>query len=159
MSSLKNFSLLVFLINDSVRCVAATYEAEDHAKRELFKTFDQDLKPGDFVIVPTDTRHKMTVCKIVEVDLEPDLESGVDMKWIISKVDRTPYEQIIAREASSIKKARDVEKTAQRRELRQKIFLHDSEMQNLALSDLSQSEPVSPAPSAPITPVGGDPQF
>lgn len=153
-ATLKNFSLLAFLVNDSVRCISATYEAADNSPREQFKTLDQTIKPGDFIVVPTGTRHKMTVCKVVEVDLEPDLESSVTMEWVVQKIDRSEFETLIAREEQSIRKARDVEKSHLRREMREKIFQHNSELQNVSLADLrpaSSDAAVEDAP-APIRP-------
>ena len=82
-----NHSTAIFLINNDVRAIAVTYEKIDLAKDTtkmmkyqaaylsggrlpdgavVFKTMDTAIKVDDFVIVPTDTRHGMTVCKVVE---------------------------------------------------------------------------------------------
>ncbi len=74
-----NYSTAIFLINPKVRAIAAVYEPDTDnrkAPRTIFKTFDSTIEVGDYILVPTDTRHKMTVNKVVEVDVEPDLESS-----------------------------------------------------------------------------------
>ena len=71
-----NYSLSIFLIRQDVRCVAGIYEAkvdgQPEPKRGLFKTLDPSIQVGDFVPVPTTTRHRMTVNQIVAVDLDVD---------------------------------------------------------------------------------------
>lgn len=112
-----NYSTAVFLINKNLRAVLATYEAEDTAKRTLFKTFDESINPGDFVIVPTDTRHRMTVCKVVEVDVDVDFDAPGPVMWIIGKIDKTGYEQTLGQEAVAIQKIKSAELRKKREDL------------------------------------------
>lgn len=128
-----NYSTAVFLINDSVRAIACTYEAGDTAPRTIFKTFDQSIKVDDFVMVPTDTRHKMTVCKVVAVDVEPDLESGIQMNWIVGIVDRAGFENILEQEQVAIDAMKAAEKNRRREELR-KSMLANIETKTLSIS-------------------------
>jgi len=117
-----NYSTAIFLISDQARAVLVTYESEDTAPKTMFKTLDPDIKVDDFVTVPTDTRHNMTVCKVVEVDVEPDLESSTDMKWIIGVVNKADFDQIKSHEGDAIAKIRSAEKTRKRRELRDSLL-------------------------------------
>ena len=105
-----NYTRAVFLISDDVRAVACVYGAGEGAKRTVFKTFDREIRVDDFVVVPTDTRHRMTVVRVVEVDLEPDLQSGDDM------------EQIEAQEKAAIAKIKAAELRRQKRELRDALL-------------------------------------
>lgn len=78
-----NYSTAIFLINPKVRAIAAIYEPDTDSRkapRTVFKTFDQSIGVNDYILVPTETRHKMTVNKVVEVDVEPDLETGAGMQ-------------------------------------------------------------------------------
>jgi hypothetical protein len=121
-----NSSTIIFLINDHARALLATYEVDAEgrpAPRTIFKTLDPYIKVGDFVIVPTDTRHLMTVCKVVEVDHDLDMDTQSDIKWIISKVDTTAYEQIRAQEAVAIATVKSAEKAKKRADLRASVLL------------------------------------
>jgi len=117
-----NYSTAIFLISDQARAVLVTYDSEDTSPKTMFKTLDPDIKVDDFVTVPTDTRHNMTVCKVVEVDVEPDLESSTDMKWIIGVVNKADFDQIKSHEGDAIAKIRSAEKTRKRRELRDSLL-------------------------------------
>lgn len=135
-----NYSTAVFLINKHARAIACTYEAADNSARTTFKTLDPEVKVGDFVVVPTDTRHKMTVCKVVEADVDVDFDSTVQMAWIISRVDRAPHEQILAQEAQAVA-------TIKSGELRKK-------REDLAKSLLADK--VADLKALPITAMNGD---
>lgn len=117
-----NYSTAVFLINKDVRAVVATYEAEDHAKRTTFKTLDQTIQVGDFCVVPTDTRHKMTIVKIVDVDVDVDFDRADQMCWIICPVDRDAYEKTLAQEQKAIQVVKSAELRKKRDELREAMF-------------------------------------
>jgi len=95
-----NYSTAVMLFNSDIRAVRVSYDPNDKAggvvKSYLFKTLDPDLKVGDFVSIPTDTRHLLTVAKVEEVDSEIDFESNLEIKWIVSRVPTKEYESILA---------------------------------------------------------------
>lgn len=117
-----NNSTAVFLINDRVRAVYGTYEAGDNAGKTLFKTFDSAVKVGDFAIVPTGTRHNMTVVKVTDVDVDFDIDTSVKMEWIIGRIDLTAYEQTLAQEGAAIQMIQSAEKRKKREELKKAIF-------------------------------------
>lgn len=125
-----NYSLAIFLISDEVRGIKVTYEkyTGEHAETQekhgayLFKSLDPSLKPGDYVVVETDTRHNMTVCKVVEVDVEPDYDSSHDYKWIIGKVERADFEALEKQEAEAIVKIKSGEKRRMRTKLRKTLL-------------------------------------
>lgn len=127
-----NYSRAIFLISDEVRAVNVTYEDHENAERSMFKTLDPDIKTDDFVVVPTDTRHKMTVCKVTEIDVEPDLEAGSDLKWIIGVVNRADFEDISRQENEAITKIKAAERRRKRDELRTSL-LADAEDEVKAL--------------------------
>lgn len=117
-----NQSTAVFLINESTRAILATYEAEDHAPRTMFKTFDQDIDVGDLIVVPTGTRHRMTICKVVETDVDVDFTSNTPVEWVISKVDTSEYEEVAKREKEALKTIRSAEKNREREKLREALL-------------------------------------
>ena len=122
-----NYSTAVFLINSNVRAVHCTYEAEDSAKRTTFKTLDKSIRAGDFVVVPTDTRHKMTVCKVVDTDVDVDFDSAACVAWIIGRIDQSAFTLTQEQEADAIAAIKSAEKTKKRNELRAAMLADSSE--------------------------------
>ena len=118
-----NYSTAVFLINNAARAVKAIYEADDKSSpRTLFKTFDKSIKVGDLIIVPTSTRHKMTVSKIVEVDVDFDLETTENVQWVIGKVDSAEFQKTLDQEAVAIEAIKSAELRKKREALRASLF-------------------------------------
>lgn len=122
-----NNSTAVFLLNDKVRCVQATYETGDHAPKTLFKTVDQTIVVDDLVIVPTNTRHCFTVVKVTAVDVEFDIDTPTNMEWVVSKLDKTGHETLLAQEAEAISMIRSAEKRKKKEALREAVFADQSE--------------------------------
>lgn len=112
---MKNLSTAIMLLDDRVRAIAVTYEKidynEDTTKQMkyspaylatgklpsgavLFKTMDESITVGSYVVVPTNTRHSMTVCKVVGVDVVVDFDNMDEVYWIVDTVDTAPFEQI-----------------------------------------------------------------
>lgn len=145
-----NYSTAVFLINPNVRAVLGIYEAEEDkgqrpVPRTAFKTLDHSIKVGDFVLVPSSTRHKMTVNKVVEVDVDVDFDSGTQMTWIIGKVDRADHEKINAMEHQAIQTIKSAELRKKKDELR-KALIADSEALKalpIASAQAHDDEPVA----------------
>lgn len=117
-----NYSMAIFLISEDVRAVMVTYEEGEDAPRTMYKTFDKSIKVGDYVTVPTNTRHKMTVCKVADVDIEPDVENETNVEWIIGMVDRANFEDISKQEDEAIRKIKSAEKRRKRAELRESLL-------------------------------------
>lgn len=117
-----NESLAIFLFNKHVRGMRVTYEAEHGAKRDLVKTLDQEIDVDDYVVVETDTRHNMTVCKVVEVDVEPEYDSLDKIRWVVDRVDRSDFEHIAEQEAEAIARIKSAEKRSLREKLAEKLL-------------------------------------
>lgn len=146
-----NYSTAIFLVNSQVRCVAASYELNakgEPAQVNPFKTLDPTIKVGDFVVVPTETRHSMTVCRVEEVDIEVDFDSQAQMRWIVGKVDLDSYRDILSREDSAIQAMKSAEKRSKQEELRRKLIADNPQL--AALQDIGRSvEPPALAPPPP----------
>lgn len=113
-----NYSKAIFLISDAARAVNVTYEEGDNAPRTLFKTLDPDIKADDFVVVQTGTRHHMTVCKVVETDIDVDFDNGDDVKWIIGTVHTADFDDLVRQENEAVAKIKSAEKRKRKDELR-----------------------------------------
>ncbi len=144
-----NYSLAVLLYNDNCRAIKAIYEADPEdvskllpkAKREMFKTFDTAIAVGDIVMVPSSTRHNVTVVKVVEVDVEWDVHTTDDVKWIIGKVDQREFKKLRDMESNAISAIKESEKTAARKKMKDEMLQH---MDVLAISKLDLANVVGP---------------
>lgn len=135
-----NYSTAVFLINKNVRAVAAIYEPDTDTKkfpRTIFKTLDATIKVGDYILVPTDTRHKMTINKVVEADVDIDLESSVKMDWVIGVVDREEFERVTKMEENAIAQIKSAEKRKKQEELRESLLKNNEFLKALPIADMS----------------------
>ena len=117
-----NYSTAIFLISDRARAVMVTYEDHEGAPQTMYKTLDDRIKVDDYVVVPTSTRHHMTVCKVAEVDVEPDFDSAKDVEWIIGIVDTADFHDLKSQEGDAIAKIRSAEKRRKRKELRDALI-------------------------------------
>lgn len=119
-----NLSLAVFLITPTVRMIQVSYKLDRNEQPEglySFKTFDRKIKKGDYVIVPTDTRHGLTVVRVEATDIEPDFDSRLDYKWIVGKVDLADFDKIRSQEEDAIVRIQAAEKRKRREELRKAL--------------------------------------
>jgi hypothetical protein len=146
-----NYSAAVFLINDNARAIACTYQPEDQPKdghpgrAYVFKTLDATIKVDDFVVVPTNTRHGMTVNKVVAVDVDIDYDSDIKFAWIIGKVDKAAYDALLAKEAEAVTAINLAERTRKRHELRASLMAHSAEaLKNLPITVIGTPELATP---------------
>lgn len=144
-----NYSTAIFLINKAVRAVKVSYD-QDKAQAgnpagnlQLFKTFDATLSKGDFVIVPTDTRWNMTVCRVEEVDVEVDLESSAQIGWLMGRADRGDHDAVVAEEEAAIAAIKSAEKRRRQEELIASLIADNPDLARL------QSVNATPSLSAP----------
>lgn len=136
-----NQSTAIFLINDKVRAIYVIYEPDTEktsAPRTMFKTFDQSIKVDDLIVVPTGTRLGMTVVKVTQVDVRVDFDDATAIQWVCHKVDRHPYEVVLAREGDMMKVVREAEENHKREELRKKIFAStEAQVGTLAIATMT----------------------
>lgn len=132
-----NYSTSIFLINKDVRAIAVSYDKIDMDAdttkmkfqpaylsgggvpkgAEIYKTMDQSIKINDFVVVPTNTRHGMTVCKVVAIDVEIDFESDEDCHWIVDNVSMENFEKTRQAEDQAIQAMKAAQVNKKRNEL------------------------------------------
>lgn len=133
---------IVFLINDMARAVKLEYDPADNERSwSLGKTLNQDLKVDDMVIVQSDTRHKMTVARVAEVDVDLDVESSEPIRWIFGSVDTTTRDTLLGQEAEALKTVQEAEKSRKRAALRKSLFDNAQEkMAALAIAHQSDDD-------------------
>jgi len=143
-----NYSTAILLINPACRAIKAIYEPDPtdenrpRAKRTLFKTFDRSIKAGDIAMVPSTTRHMVTTVKVTDVDVEWDVHSCEEVKWVIGVIDQAEYISLKSQEEAAINQIKESEKTFERNELKKKMFAHMTEEQ---IASLQIGAPQAPA--------------
>lgn len=126
-------SKIVFLINDTARCIKACYEP--NAAPETFKTLDPHIAVGDLVVVQSGTRHSMTVAKVTHVDVDVDFDGSAPIKWIVQRIDTKGFDAVIASEAEAISAVQAAELRRKKAELRRTMFAdHEDSIAKLALT-------------------------
>lgn len=120
-----NYSSAVMLINPNIRAIKCSYEPAQREGQKptsyIFKALDKDIKVGDYVIVPTDTRWEQTVNRVEEVDVEVDFDSTLQLKWIIGRVPKEQYDVVLAEEAKWIEALKESEKRKKREEIKKNL--------------------------------------
>lgn len=112
-----NFSNVLFLVSDDVRAIRVSYE--DAGKNQTIKkTLDHTITVGDFVVVETNTRWNMTVCKVTAVDVEVDFDSDDQIGWIVAKVDIAAFDAIKEQERRAVELIREAERREKKEGLR-----------------------------------------
>ena len=131
-----NTSTAIFLINPHARAVNCIYEAEGSKQTPYtFKTLDQNIKVNDMVVVPTDTRHNLTVVKVVEVDVDLDIDAPNQIKWIIGRVDLATHTELLELEADALAKIKASQLRKKREQLTKDLLDdHGSAIQSLPIS-------------------------
>ena len=120
-----NYSTAVMLINENIRAISTTYQPDENgyrAPRTIYKTLDPSIKPGDYVVIPTDTRHKMTVVQVDECDVDIDFEDNKEVSWIIGIINRNEHEKTLSEEKNWIELVKKSQVRKKRMELKENML-------------------------------------
>ena len=138
----------IFVANENVKGLLAIYDFEpkdkpNSVKRTFFKTFDDTIAEGDYLIVPSGTRHNMTTVKVVAINVECDLADQTPVDWVIGKIDRRAYETLITREGEMLNTIRSAEKKKMREELKAAVFadVPEDQIKTLAIANMGGEPP------------------
>ncbi len=140
-----NYSTAVMLLNQNIRAIHTVYEEETETRKQprtTFKTLDTTIEVGDLVVIPTDTRHKMTVVKVVGVDVDVDFESTTPVQWVISKVATDAHKTILSEEQKWIETIKASEKREEFKKNMLEMFQEDG-IEQLAIANMGASAAVS----------------
>lgn len=149
-----NYSTAVILINPQIRVMKTIYKPEIEGQKKeqtySFKTIDKDLKVGDLVLVPSDTRFGFTANQIVEADVEVDFDNSAQMKWIVGKIDLVAYAEILKMEEAAINLIKTGELRKRREEIRKNTLdaVVGGEINKLDIAKLGGNVPAIEAPPA-----------
>lgn len=135
-----NFSTAIFLVRKDIRAVSVSYEVDKDGKGigpfTVFKTADPSLAVGQHVVIPTATRHNMTVGRVEHVDVEIDFDSGVQVQWLVGAVNLEGYEALLARENEIIDAIKSAEKRRKQEELAAKLLADNPDIKSFGNLDV-----------------------
>jgi hypothetical protein len=154
-TSMTNYSTAVMLFNENIRAVRIVYEplSDTHLDEELkaagvkakptqdkyvFKTLDPSIKADDYVVIPTNTRHGLTVVRVAETDVEVDFDNKIEVKWIVAKLDKSEYNNVLVEETRWIDTMKKSEKRAKKEALKKNMmeFVREEEVKALAITHM-----------------------
>jgi thiamine pyrophosphokinase len=87
----------------------------------------------------------MTVNRVDEVDVEPDLDSHVHMRWIVGRFDTSDHDRVKRQEEQAISAIKSAEKNKRREELAKALILDPERIKTLAIANTggnSTDEPI-----------------
>lgn len=137
-----NYSRAVMLINENIRAIETIYEPDTDkvkATRKIYKSLDKSIKTGDMVIIPTTTRHGLTVVKVVGVDVDIDFESPEKIEWIVDKVNAAESSRILEEEEKWIEQLKAAEKRRKREEIKKSMLdmYQDDGIEKLPIANMA----------------------
>lgn len=133
-----NYSTILFAFNKKLRAVKVKYAPNETASY-TYKTLDQSIKVDDYVVIPTDSRHKMTVGQVCEVDVLMDIESDIEYKWIIDRVDKEAHDTVLKGEEEIVVEIKQSEANARLKQIQENMVAFKSDkLKTMALVDLSE---------------------
>lgn len=145
-----NYSKAIFIINPNVRAMVGIYETGNGAKRESFKTLDMDIRVDDLVVVPTDSRHGFTVVKIIEADVDIDIEAADETRWIVSKIEISDFKKLKVMEDEGIKAIKSAELRKKREDLQRTMLAdHMATIKTLDIASIGSDAGLPPPQSPP----------
>lgn len=123
-----NLTLASFLVEEKCRAIKVEYDPDvvknnSHTACQFFKTLDPTIAKDDLVIVPTSTRHKFTIVKVLEVDLTVNYDSNTDYQWIGGKFDATAFAGLLEADKEVVKQVGKIEADKKKRELAEAMGL------------------------------------
>jgi hypothetical protein len=119
----------LFIYDETATCIAVEYEPDGN--HVFMKTTDQSINVGDFVLIQTDTRHKLTVAKVKDVGITPDVESHTEIRWAYFKINKAAVDAILQDEAAKQAKIADAQRRAKRRQLAADLAAGDPELKEM----------------------------
>lgn len=107
-----NADQIVAALQDGYISITASFwnydTADWHQKEYTYKALkSQGIQPGDQVVVDTPRgKTDIVIVRSVEHFPELDFNNGITYKWVIQKVDRTKYDELLNNETVLAKQVR-----------------------------------------------------
>lgn len=123
-----NNTLVVSLFEEKVQFIRVKFNSDDSSSW-TYKTLRPDIRIGDLVIVPAKNNisgessnpEEYKLVTVTEINVDIDIYSSVQYKWIVSTVDLAEYRSILARELQLITEINQLKRRKQKSELLNQI--------------------------------------
>lgn len=142
-----NPSAAVMLVEDSIRPCRVEYDPDNYknnSDHKFFKCLDPAIKKDDLVIVTTNTRHGMTVAKVVAIgvaDVPVNFEGHETWGWVVGPVPSDQHKHILETEKAIVGRVQEANTNKLKAELKAAMGLG-----NVSFKDLSLTAPKSEEP-------------
>lgn len=144
------------LVEERIRPVKVEYDPDNQYNNkgaqhtQFFKCLDPDAKKDDLVIVSTQTRHGMTVAKIVAIGVADVIvnfdDPAVQWGWVIGPVPQAQYRSILETEKKIVSQVQEANTNKLKSELKAAMGL---EKVSFASFDAALPAPTAPPPYNP----------
>ena len=122
-----NYSTAILLADERVKFIGVRF-ANYSGTEYTYKTIDGSIKIGDMVVVPSSDYVKKgradettsrfgSIALVTSEDVPVNMQSDIEYKWIIQKIDVTNYEKIVEVEKEIVEKIRGMELKTNRQKL------------------------------------------
>jgi len=120
-----NLKAMVSALQSNMRTIKVSFTHGLHegsksaGKLYTYKTRDESIKEGDWVVVFAANEYK--VCYVHSVDLIPDIDVDAKSayKWVVQKVDPTQYDLEMQTDQEAYQMLVEAEKKAQREKVKE----------------------------------------
>lgn len=145
-----NLSASIMLVNKAVRPVRVEYDPDffkNNSADAVFMTFDTAIAKDDLIIVPTHTRHKFTIVKVVDIDFAVDFQDTRPVwRWVGGRFDKAQYEAILEQEKKIKDRIAKSQENKMRKELAEAMGLGEVDFSDL---DIAAHAGLIPAQASP----------
>ena len=122
-----NYSTAILLADERAKFIGVKF-GNYSGTEYVYKTIDTSIKVGDLVVVPSSDYVKKgradettsrfgSIAVVSNDDVAVNMQSDMEYKWIIQKIDASNYEKIIEVEKEIVEKIRGMELKTNRAKL------------------------------------------
>jgi hypothetical protein len=134
---------LVHLIQQGYTTVKVSFRMDGVANNLYTYKTNIALEPDDIVVVPA--RGEFKTAQVITVDKEPeiDLDSDIDYKWVVQKVDGAAWEELNRKERELAKTITGFEHKQRRKALLASLGISGENAELLALTQVGNANAIS----------------
>lgn len=141
-------SLQLALFDGKIRFIRAIYEP--NGKPELFKIEDPTIHVGDYLNVMSTARLNVTTVRVVEEDIDTDIDGNEVAYLTVQKIDFKPYFEALEREQRANALIRAAELRKKREDMRAALFANHDELMKTITGETADDKGLPPPPPATV---------
>lgn len=110
---------IILALDPTIKVVRLMYA--ESGSNPIYAKTELDLEVDDIVVVSTGTRVNYTCCKVIDADVDFDVESHDELVWVVGFVDIPAHNARLARESRIVKAVTTANRQRQRDKLREQL--------------------------------------